>query len=150
METNPTPKQTCKPHDNPYPHFLSLDMPADDLFTVPILYSLDNQETKEGHVTKIVPKVKLHPRALEKGSASNFSQKATTWKRTPQTQCKEKKDKITNSLTWVGTKRAEWDHKHKYGSNTEKEKNKWHKVLADETKPIIPTAAATSQPRRAP
>ena len=86
-------------------------------FTVPILYSMDKQETKEGHVT----------------------------------QCNEKKkDKTTNSLTRVGTKRVEWDHKHKYGSNTEKEKNKRHKVLADETKPTIPTAAAASQPRRTP
>ena len=142
MEIDPTPKQTCKPHDSPHPHFLSSEMPTNDLFTVPILYSLDNQETKEGHVTQTVPKVKPHPCVWEKGSASNFPQKATTWKRTPQTQCKEKKDKITNSLTRVGNKRAKREHKHKYGSNIEREKNKRHKVLANETKPIIPTAAA--------
>ena len=151
METNPTPKQTFQPHDSPHPHFMSSNIPANDLFTIPILYSMDNQETKKGHVTQIVPKVKPHPRAWEKGSASNFPQKVTTWKRTPHTQCKgKKKDKITNSLTRVGTKRIEQDHKHKYGSNTEKEKNKWHKGLADETKPTIPKAAATPQPRRTP
>ena len=150
METDPTSKQTCQPHDSPHPHFMSSNIPTNDLFTVPILYSMDNQETKKGHVTQIVPKVKPHPRAWEKGSASNFPQKVTTWKRTPYTQCKEKKDKITNSLTRVGTKRIEQDHKHKYGSNTEKEKNKWHKGLADETKPTIPKAAATPQPRRTP
>ena len=79
-----------------------------------------------------------------------FHKKQLRGKELHKPNAKKKIDKITNSLTWVGTKRAEWDHKHKYGSNTEKEKNKWHKVLADETKPIIPTAAATSQPRRVP
>ena len=97
METDPTPKQTFQPHDSPHPHFMSSNIPANDLFTVPILYSMDNQETKKGHVTQIVPKVKPHPRAWEKGSASNFPLKVTTWKRTPHTQCKEKKK--TKSLT---------------------------------------------------
>ena len=116
------------------------DILADDRFTVPILYSMDKQENKGRHVTQTVTKVKPHPCAWEKGSASNFPQKATMWKITPQTQCNEKKDKPTNSLTRVGTKRVERDHKHKYGSNIEKEKNKRHKVLADETKPTIPKA----------
>ena len=62
----------------------------------------------------------------------------------------KKKDKTTNSLTRVGTKRVERDHKHKYGSNTKKEKNKRHKVLADETKQTIPMAAAAFQSCRTP
>ena len=62
----------------------------------------------------------------------------------------KKKDKTTNSLTQVGTKRVERDHKHKYGSNTKKEKNKRHKVLADETKQTIPMAAAAFQSCRTP
>ena len=150
MEADHTPKQTCHPYDSPHRHSMVSDILAHDLFTVPILYSMDKQETIEGHVTQTVQKMKPHPRAWEKGSASNFPQKASTWKKTSQTQCKEKKDKPTTFLPRVGTKRAERDHKHKEEFNTEKEKNKRHKVLADETKPTIPTATAASQPRRTP
>ena len=85
MEADHTPKQTCHPHDSPHRHSMVSDIPAHDLFTVPILYSMDKQETIEGHGTQTVQQMKPHPRAWEKGSASNFPQKTTTWKINSQT-----------------------------------------------------------------
>lgn len=47
--------------------------PIGDLFTVPILYSMDKHETKSGHMIEIVPTDNPRPHAWEKGPISNFS-----------------------------------------------------------------------------
>lgn len=126
------------------------DIPTWDLFTVPILYSMDKHETKGGHMTETMPINKPRPLAWEKGSISNFPQKATTWSKTTRIQCNGKIEKPTNPLIREGKKRAERDHQQKYGFSNERAKNKRHKGLAVESKPTTPTAAAAPQPRQTP
>lgn len=82
MESDPTSLHAGSTHVSPHRHFMGSDTPTEYLFAVPILYSLDRHEIKDGHVTKIVPTDNSRTHAWEKGPKSNFPQIVTMWKKT--------------------------------------------------------------------
>lgn len=144
-----TPTQPCQPHNSPYQHVKELLCPVENLISVPILYGLDNGALNEGHVTELNPLDNSRSFAWGMGPSGINTNIATTRKRPTLTQSTNTSKELLDTQVWVGTKRASRDHQ-KHEPETNMEKTKRQRVLAETTKPPILMVTVLSQPRQSP
>jgi len=100
-------------------------------------------------VTGLSPQDTSRSLAWDMGPSDINTNIATTWKSPTLTQSTSTSKELLGTQDRVGTKRASRDHQeNECETNMEKTKRRW--VLAETTKPPLPMAAATSQPRWSP